>query len=160
MRAVVAIFVCFGLLGLECTAHAEQDGFAYTGTPTTAFTGAVTGGSASHSVRGMIRQRCLALLSFIGHHVESGIRAGQANGIYFGDASDNGLSRASLYANGSPASGLPNPDQNRITGLTERLMSVEANFALGGGKFSTKRPIRLGLSASPHRVRLTAKLRF
>ncbi len=160
MRIVIAMFVCLGLIGLECSAHAEPHEFAdttaFTPFHATAFTSgsAITGtGTGGGSVRGMIRQRCLALLSFLGRHVEHSIKSERAATIHLTGQPHPGLS---LSDHGRPT----DPEQVRLTGLTDRLMRVEASFALGNGKLSSKRPIRLGVSASPHRLRMVAKVRF
>lgn len=145
MRVFAALLtlICLHLGGL-CAQAAEP-------APKAAFTGydAITGDVATTSVRHFVREKGLALISFLGQHVDARLKEHHAGALH---------GAGPVFA----SEPMPDHDPARIDrpAFVESLLSLDTAFALGGGDLRDRgrEPVRATLSAGPSRVRLMLRM--
>lgn len=121
--------------GLGIASQASSSGLAMTG-----------GRAGTRSVRAIARDKGLALLALIGHHLDNRLKAGKASALYANSPTDTLDSRSTVSA---------------ASRLRNHLLGVDASFALGKGRVGHKKaPLRASISANPKRIRLTVKYRW
>jgi len=153
MRIVLAIFTVLALFAVSQSAQAADFGApaknlgqgTLTDLRTQMLGSAMTGGqTATGSVRGLARKRCLALLALVGRHLDTRLHTDRAQALYLSGETDPQNNSAG----------------HTLAKLSNHLLGVDAAFALGGANSKVKRPAYAVLSANPKRIKLTLKYRW